>query len=240
MNTRFNPTANGQLHLGHLYLILVNHKTAKDSQGQFVVRFDDDQPYWIESIGRPAIAANCQSIIEDLDWMGIVVDRYSYQSQERELNEEFIRSLSGVRSLSVAGYGLPPVIISCDRPYPYVPYLTAIKVAQDYREQIDCVIRGDDLICEFSLYCYFCERLNIPIPKFYYVPKLLHLGEDLTDVSKTRGNFKIRDLRALGFTPPTIESMLAEACLKEVSRGWVFDNIKQVPALTSTECAQWV
>ncbi|MDB5341893.1 MAG: glutamate--tRNA ligase [Schlesneria sp.] len=240
MNTRFNPTANGQLHLGHLYLILLNQRTAKKSGGRFLVRFDDDQPHWIQSIGKQGVADSCQSIIEDLDWMGIDVDGYSYQSREREANEQFIKDLPGIRPLSVSGYGAPPMIVSCDRPYPYVPYLTAIKVAQDYREQVDCVIRGDDLISEFSLYCYFCERLSIPIPTFFYVPKLLYQGDDLTDVSKTRGNFRVRDLRAKGLTPQTMVSILATACLKVPKGEWSFENIKQIPALTSEDFSRWV
>lgn len=171
--------------------------------------------------------------------MSLPADVYSYESRERETNDRGIRELAGVRPLSETGYGPSPQIISCDRPYPYVPYLTAVKVVQDYREGIDCVIRGDDLISEFSLYCYLCERLQLPIPTFLYVPKLLHEGEDLSDVSKTRGNFKIADFRERGFTPDEVTSLLADVCLRNPARGWSFDNIKRFPTLTSGESALW-
>ena len=51
MNTRFNPTANGRLYLGHLYIILLNKQAVEDNGGKFICRFDDDQDYWIERLG---------------------------------------------------------------------------------------------------------------------------------------------------------------------------------------------
>ena len=39
--TRFNPSTNGGLHLGHIYALLVNERFAHDRDGMFYVRFDD-------------------------------------------------------------------------------------------------------------------------------------------------------------------------------------------------------
>jgi hypothetical protein len=44
--TRFNPTLNGYLHLGHVMMCLVNRAEATEHGGKFLVRFDDDQRYW--------------------------------------------------------------------------------------------------------------------------------------------------------------------------------------------------
>ena len=39
--TRFNPTPNGALHLGHVYNILFNEQFAHNNGGKFYVRFED-------------------------------------------------------------------------------------------------------------------------------------------------------------------------------------------------------
>jgi hypothetical protein len=56
-------------------------------------------------------------------------------------------------------------------------------------------------------------------------------GYEMTDVSKTRGDWKIADLRKNGVTPNTIISILAESCLTDTSGDWKVSNIKSRPAL---------
>ncbi|WP_437225952.1 glutamate--tRNA ligase family protein [Planctomicrobium sp. SH661] len=240
VNTRFNPTANGFLHLGHLYLILVNLEAARSTGGRFIVRFDDDQPYWRDRLGEERIRFYCQGIREDLEWMGVCPDLFSHESLDREQNEAFLRShgLEQIPPVAEDCRFVTPQILNCDRPYPYVPYLTAVKVAQDAREGCDLLIRGDDLVTEFSLYCWYCDRLRLPIPQFQYVPKLLAQNADLADVSKTSGNYKIRDFRDRGSSPQDVEQMLAVACLKEPEAGWHVDNLKHRPSLDAAMAEQ--
>ena len=45
-NTRFNPTISGPLHIGHLYMALVNEAEAHRSGGKFIVRVDDTNRQW--------------------------------------------------------------------------------------------------------------------------------------------------------------------------------------------------
>ena len=234
MNTRFNPTANGRLHLGHLYLILLNRQAAEDHGGKFLCRFDDVQDYWVERLGREQLDRNCELIMEDLEWMKIHAV-YSYQSRESEKNEKLIQSLGELSRPFLITEGDPrwAHIINQERPYPYVPYLTAVKVAQDYREQIDPLIRGEDLATEFSLYCYFCEALGFPIPMTYFVPKLLQAsGEDLSDMSKTIGDNKIDDYRKAGYQPADLIEILSRSCLEAPELGWNIRNVKKRPFLT--------
>lgn len=234
MNTRFNPTANGRLHLGHLYLVLLNYHAARDSGGKFVVRFDDDQKVWLERMGRPTVNGYCSMIRDDLEWMGIEADLYSSEADERERNEAWIGGkLNHLEQVEDMCGFLLPQIKNCDRPYPYVPYLTAVKVVQDYREGCDMLIRGEDLVSEFSLYCYFCRALGIPIPKFCYVPKLTYRGKDLSDISKTQGNHKIDDMRKAGWRPEDIKTLLVESCLEEPSAGWNYANVKHRPFISN-------
>ena len=235
MNTRFNPTVNGRMHLGHLYLILLNKQAAEDNGGKFICRFDDVQDYWIERLGREQLHRNSEHIMEDLEWMKIRAI-YSWQSQESEKNEKLIQSLGELsRLIPLAGEDerRRADVLNQERPYPYVPYLTAIKVAQDYWEEINPLIRGEDLTTEFSLYCYFCEVLGFPIPKMYFAPKLLRAsGEDLTDMSKTAGDHKIDDYRKAGYQPSDLIEILSRSCLDVPQLGWNVRNVKKHPILT--------
>lgn len=247
INTRFQPTTNGNIHLGHLYLALLNYHTAKNTGGRFIVRFDDDQKYWKDKLGKEKNNELCEQIKEDLKWVGLVPDLYSYTSQEKEKNEESIKNIIELDYYLTDKKFIPEEhneagIKNIERSYPYVPYLTAIKVVQDWREGINLLIRGDDLATEFSLYCYFCRCLDIPIPKHLYVPKLMQKIQgkagavsDLSDVSKTIGNFKIRDLREQGYSVKQIIGLLEDACLVDKLKGWDYENIKKNPLLDIDE-----
>ena len=104
-------------------------------------------------------------------------------------------------------------------------------MAQDYREGCDSIIRGEDLVTEFALYCYFCRRLRVPIPTFFYVPKLTNGDADLSDVSKTAGGFSIADFRSRGYSPADLRHILERSCLCEPQRGWCYENIRRHPTL---------
>lgn len=62
--TRFCPTPNGYLHHGHAYVALLNQGFARRHQGRFYVQIDD----YFERFPDETIV---QSIIDDLDWLGI-------------------------------------------------------------------------------------------------------------------------------------------------------------------------
>ena len=236
MNTRFNPTANGPLHLGHLYLALLNYHAAKRMSGWFIVRFDDDQPYWLKRLGPLVVQGYCAAMRDDLEWAGVPADKYTHESTERPRNEAYLTGhLAG---LTHRQDPFPtPEIRACDRPYPYVPYLTAVKVVQDYRENCTLLIRGEDLVTEYGLYMHFCDVLGIKPPAFQYVPKLTHRGADLADVSKARGNFKIEEYRKTGWRPEEVVGLLAESCLVDKTGPWSFENVKQQPAIGATSCS---
>ncbi len=246
-NTRFNPTPSGNLHIGHLYLILLNYHAAKKNNGKFIVRFDDDVKSLVNQMGREKLNKFCEEIKEDFSWIGIEPDLYTYESKEREENEKYLKNINMDFEMLEEPLDqeffeknrITPHVKSVDTPYPYVPYLTAVKVVQDWREGCGIIIRGEDLVSEFSLYCYFCKLLKIPVPEFYYVPKLMQckkgesedLLSDLINVSKTKGNFKLRDLREKGYSSKQIIDMLEELCLIDKEKGWSYENIKQKPVI---------
>ena len=246
MNTRFNPTVNGPLHVGHLYLVLLNRQAARDSGGQFIVRFDDDQTYWDQLFTREQIKRMAGEMLTDLEWLGITPDRVTSEHDERSANEEVIRSRLPNPGMILADRPaltarLQPKTKTIPSPYPYTPYLTGVKVVQDWRERIDLLIRGEDLVTEFSLYCYFCDLAGFPRPVHQYVPRMMRdmvpygqVLQDLVDdptLSKTGGGYTLRAYREKGWTPSGLLEMAAESTLKDPAGGWTCENVKRQPVL---------
>ena len=67
MRTRFAPSPNGPLHLGHAYAAIVAQDTAKARDGEFILRIEDidgerNRPEFVEEFFR------------DLAWLGLEWD----------------------------------------------------------------------------------------------------------------------------------------------------------------------
>lgn len=62
--TRFAPSPNGRLHLGHAYAALMAHDAARAQGGRFYLRIEDIDP----GRSRPELV---EAILEDLTWLGI-------------------------------------------------------------------------------------------------------------------------------------------------------------------------
>lgn len=87
--TRFAPSPNGSLHLGHAYSAIVAHDLAKQAGGRFLLRIEDiDGPR-----SRPELADEFR---RDLEWLGLEWEEVAAQSTRLEsysraanrLNEE--------------------------------------------------------------------------------------------------------------------------------------------------------
>ena len=73
MRTRFAPSPNGSLHLGHAYAAIVAHDLARDAGGEFLLRIED-----IDGVrSRPELV---QEMCEDLHWLGLFWDEQVLQS----------------------------------------------------------------------------------------------------------------------------------------------------------------
>ncbi len=84
--TRFAPEPGGYIHLGNLRAALVNYLYAEMYGGEFILRFDDTNPYKAKRVYYDAIQ-------EDLESLGIKVDRVVRQSERMEVYYEMLRSL---------------------------------------------------------------------------------------------------------------------------------------------------
>lgn len=65
--TRFAPSPNGSLHLGHAYAAIVAHDLARAAGGRFVLRIEDIDG----TRSRPELAAE---FLDDLAWLGLAWD----------------------------------------------------------------------------------------------------------------------------------------------------------------------
>ena len=64
IRTRFAPSPNGQLHLGHAYAAIVAHDLARERGGQFLLRIEDID-------GTRSRAELVPEILADLEWLGL-------------------------------------------------------------------------------------------------------------------------------------------------------------------------
>jgi len=229
--TRFSPSANGSLHLGHLFTILVNEHYAHSNGGKFIVRFDDATPL-IAAMpkGKPQKIMEHQR--EDIEWMGFEVDEWIYESDMYQEARERLHKL-GWKDIYEAPLGseIIPMVMKEEKGWvaiPYIPNQTVERVVMDNMIGATHIIRGDDFITEFSLYCYYCQMFNFRTPEFVFLPRLTGARGD---ISKSAGGFKIADLRSNGYTPKEIRTMMAKACLISPGNGFQLHNIKSFPQI---------
>ena len=230
--TRFNPTVSGNLHLGHVFTLLVNEEFAHSRGGKFYVRFDDDN-IMLHPFSEDEMKRTINSQIEDMEWLNIKIDfHWIFQSDlHHEVNKRLRNLRYAMMPETKQGEFKLPLFIRMGTtyiPYPYVSHQTVERVIMDNMLGITHVIRGDDFATEFSLYCYFCQRFNFPTPEFIFLPRLISV---YGDISKTNGGYKISDFRENGYSPEQLKRMLAEACLIYPNNGWEIYNIKSNPKI---------
>ena len=86
--TRFAPSPNGKLHLGHAYSAIISEKLAKKYDGEFIVRIEDID------IGRSS-KENEGLILNDLNWLNIKFDEKKIRRQSGYfgLYENYLKKL---------------------------------------------------------------------------------------------------------------------------------------------------
>jgi glutamyl/glutaminyl-tRNA synthetase len=234
-NTRFNPTTNGELHIGHAYMALVNQAEARHGHGKFIVRFEDDNRDWLWRVPHEKQLEYARGMIDDLAWLGIEADEYQYQSQMEARMQESLLYLNGgplKEEYRIQFEGLTPLIPYLDYAVAaYNPHMTAERVIYDAMSQINYVIRGEDLITEYSLYYNLCDRWGIARPEHAYLARLVmqNGGELCPEISKTSGRFKIKDFRNLQIQPEDVLARLRIACLVDPQSDWLISNLKKRP-----------
>jgi glutamyl-tRNA synthetase len=117
VTTRFAPSPTGRIHVGNIRVALHNWLWARKNGGRFLLRLDDtDQARSTEE--------NAESIRADLDWLGLVPDAETRQSDRFALYERRFEELRAagrvypayetgqeldLKRKILAGRGLPPI-----------------------------------------------------------------------------------------------------------------------------------
>lgn len=84
--TRFAPSPNGPLHLGHAYSAIVAHDLAREANGRFLLRIEDIDG----ARSRPELADDFR---RDLEWLGLEWDEVPAQSTRLDSYEVAARNL---------------------------------------------------------------------------------------------------------------------------------------------------
>ncbi len=90
VRTRFAPSPNGALHLGHAYSALCAHDFARAAGGEFLLRIEDID-------GTRSRREHIEAILADMDWLGLVADRpVKFQSANIARYEQGLERLKGL------------------------------------------------------------------------------------------------------------------------------------------------
>jgi len=237
-NTRFNPTISGPLHIGHLYIALVNATEAHCSGGNFIIRVDDTQPIWCHRFDQPL---RDQYYAQYQEQMGrfMKVDTWHLQSQMPEAKD-----LMGERGIAILEslpkphwYGTFTVMWAAHTDqlvWQYSPYLTAEKTIWDFWEGVNLLIRGDDLLTESNMYEHFVELFGLPRIPQVYIPRLMSpVADEVRTVdkiqeglSKTFGAYRL-ETQINEFGVEETLHLLKQSCLIDVEGEFLVENLKQ-------------
>lgn len=218
--TRFNPTINGFLHLGHAYLLRV----LRDSAERLICR-EDRQRYWNWKNSAEELQEFGRVMRADVEWLGIEVDQWSSNLDYGEQVKDLLENVFDYQpEKEPFAHDQAPEVVGLEMAwYPFTDFLTCEKVLVDFLEGVNWLIRGWDLLPEFSLYSYYVNLFGLPRVRQTFVPRLFWDGDV---VSKTEGKFKLRDLREKGMKAEELWRLLGQDCLKDENEPWTIDNIK--------------
>ncbi|MDR2115377.1 MAG: hypothetical protein LBP87_03240 [Planctomycetaceae bacterium] len=225
-NTRFYPTLNGDCHLGHLLLALINYNKAKELGGTFIVRSEFRLSYLPNGVTMGQVEGWYNSYINAFKFVGIEAEFMALLHDcswvEGKLKEH--ESLHGNDTAN----NFYPQTNGSQFFHPYSPTWCLERVLLDNRYAVGHVIRGIDLMSEFSLYTHFCKQLNLPTPVHQYVRHIsIKEGNETKLISKTNKNAVVSDLIAKGISSHQLIDFLTVNCLKVSKDGFKLPNVKE-------------
>lgn len=228
--TRWNPSANGPLHLGHIFTLLVNEYFAKKYSGKFYIRFDDTSPNILE-MKHSMVDEIIEEQLDDVKWLKIQYDDIIYQSEVQREVEKKLKVFGHIPlEEKKIGHYLP-IFVRLGMsfvPYPYAPEQIVERVIMDNMLSVTHVIRGEDFSTEYSLYMYYCQKYFLFQPEFIFLPRLMC---SRGDISKTNGGNTIKELRGKGYSADDVISLLEKSCLYYPYNGWEIYNIRPNPII---------
>lgn len=232
-NTRFNPTISGPLHIGHLYLALVNATEAHYTGGKFIVRADDTHDLWNHWIKKDE---------RDLYWkdyqeqLGLFMDVDVWERASEMLTpREIIGDNPHLECLPRQAWGNMQKIewrVEANmRVFNYDFRDVIEKVIWDYHQKVNLLIRGEDLITEAQLYEHVTYILGLPAMRQIYLPKLMASTQQddiRTSISKSERVYSL-EKQIPEFGVEGTLSLLRKACLIDPQGEFLAANIKPNP-----------
>lgn len=226
MNCRFYPTLNGECHLGHLLIALLNWQRAKDQGGSFIVRSE----VRIQYLNRLTTAGQLEqwhnSFVQAFEFAGLDGDFKPFLTDARWV-EDRLREFENLHGNDVDNRLYPLSNLSHGF-HPYSPTWCMERVLLDHRYSVNEVIRGIDLISEMALYVHFCKQIKVPIPKMVFCSLVsIKTKEGIQLVSKTNGNGLISDLIGKGMSKEQLIEVMKRDCLKDPKEGFRIQNVRE-------------
>jgi glutamyl/glutaminyl-tRNA synthetase len=233
-NTRFYPTLNGECHLGHLYLGLLNYHRAKSLGGVMLVKSEFRLQYLPKNTDIGTLETWYKSFVEGFSFAGIEAE-FMPLLHDGEWLAQQIETHKDLHGNDVNNSLYPKT--NTDTSYhPFSPTWCFERVLLDNRYAVGSVIRGLDVISEFALYQYFCKQLNYTVPEHQYIKHIsIKTGDETVKVSKTCNNASLRSIISSGVSKFQLLDYLTTACLKHPEEGWTLENTKKNIVLNLSE-----
>jgi hypothetical protein len=225
-NTRFYPTLNGDCHLGHLLLALLNYHKAKELGGIMIVRAEFRLSYLPKDVTTGQIESWYQSYINAFKFVGIEAE-FMELLHDCSWIENKLKEHEALHGNDIAN-DFYSQTNGAQFYHPYSPTWCLERVLLDNRYAVGHVIRGIDLVSEFGLYTHFCKQLKFQPPIHQYVQHIkTKEGTAVKPVSKTNKNAIVADLIAKGISSHQLLDFFSAQCLKTPKDGFVLQNIKE-------------
>jgi glutamyl/glutaminyl-tRNA synthetase len=220
-------------------MALVNEHEARRTGGTFTVRFADNARWVVsEHGGQAGMSEYALQQRNELEWLGIEPDYYSFESDSEYKAKRYLASHPKFNMvIDHAGTDTndtkPEVrAFEMAAAMRMTAWITAQKVLIDNWQGCDTLIRGIDLLTEHHLYMYFCALFGYPFPKCYYLPRLMAIRSGRrVNISKTDGNWRIADFKGAGRSPDEVRDLLNRSCKICPDEPWYITNIKESPVV---------
>lgn len=221
-NTRFAPTpaGRGEIHLGHIWLCMLNKALAEESGGSFIVRIDDLSAR--EYVGEGYTRRIVEDMLKALPYFGCKPDIVLWESEAEHTLKTYINSAPWISAGWKDIESMRPMNGDWQK-YLQINYeRIASGVVRDYLYNCNPVVRGCDLQWETALYWAMCDYWGFPKPSLIYIPRVSFNGEAM---SKSGG--AVPAIRLLDkYSPEILIDAILHGCLKDPEVGICLHNIK--------------
>jgi glutamyl/glutaminyl-tRNA synthetase len=220
-NTQFSPTPESPIHIGNLWIAMLNYEVAKQSGGKFVVFFDDIPV--IPFYGEGRVKQVAEDALSVLDTMGYPPDLVVYGSEMEIIVDGFLKQFGWLSDTE--HYNCTMNLYKKDG-WSTLAHLSFKQIAgyvvTEYIYGINPVIDGEDIVMWTSLYFNLCEQFNIPSPDMYFIPRVTL---NAATTSKSGGAVGVSSM-IKHYGVDTIRDAILDGCLVDRDKPISLDNIQ--------------